>query len=118
SQPAWRLPLQFLTAFNLIYFLLFCALFPDGRFVPRWTRAVALVWVPFVLYEAFNDHPLGFRHEWLIPSLWLGGWGAGVAAQVHRYARVSGAVHRQQTKWVVLGVAAPVLALTVLVGVL
>ena len=42
--------------------------------------------------------------------IFLGSFGVGVGAQVYRYPRVSGPVQRQQTKWVVLGIAAPFLS--------
>jgi signal transduction histidine kinase len=117
SHPIWQTPVQMLTAFSVIAFLLFGLLFPDGRFTPRWTWIVALVWSPLVLYESISDQPYG-RDAWLVPLLWISGWGIAIFAQVYRYARVSGPVQRQQTKWVVFGVAAPVMAILVFVGLL
>ena len=113
SEPAWRVPYQVAFAANVIAFFLFGTLFPDGRFVPRWSRLLAVVWVPVILYEIVNDNddPLRFRHEWLVGPLWLGGWGAAVGAQIFRYVRVSGPIERQQTKWIVYGIAAPVVAM-------
>jgi hypothetical protein len=71
-------------------------LFPDGRFVPRWTRwlivsSIALVAAIFYLSLAY--------------------WGALMVvillstmyAQVYRYRRVSTPTGRQQTKWVLFG---------------
>ena len=45
------------------------------------------------------------RLPWFYVVL-LGGFGAGVVAQIYRYKRVSDRLQRQQTKWVVFGVAA------------
>ena len=43
--PAWETPTSFLHFLGAASFGLFLYLFPDGRFVPRWTRWVALVWI-------------------------------------------------------------------------
>jgi hypothetical protein len=43
---------------------------------------------------------------WLNVVVWLGALGTVVYAQVYRYRRVSSAVQRQQTKWVIFGIAA------------
>jgi hypothetical protein len=88
--------------------MLFFYLFPSGRFVPRWTRWFALCWVLFSgswLFTPFGPPswpPLLFNATILIL------WGSFVVAQVYRYARVSNAGQRQQTKWVVFGVAVAV----------
>jgi hypothetical protein len=43
---------------------------------------------------------------WVLSVIYLINGGSGVIAQIYRYARVSGPVQRQQTKWVVFGLAA------------
>jgi hypothetical protein len=43
---------------------------------------------------------------WLNLVVWAGALGVVVYAQVYRYRRVSNRVRRQQTWWVVLGIAA------------
>jgi signal transduction histidine kinase len=85
---------------------IFC-LFPNGRFVPHWTRFAAfasLVYIPLGFYlppaELFNlKKPLtalfGFGYFIFIII--------GVYAQVFRYRRVSTLPERQQTKWFVYG---------------
>ncbi|MDQ3927593.1 MAG: hypothetical protein M3328_00445 [Chloroflexota bacterium] len=88
--------------------MLFFYLFPSGHFVPRWTRWLALCWVLFSgswLFTTFGPPswpPLLFNAAILIL------WGSFVVAQVYRYVRVSNAGQRQQTKWVVFGVAVAV----------
>ncbi|HEX9134689.1 MAG TPA: hypothetical protein VF844_20560, partial [Ktedonobacteraceae bacterium] len=83
----------------------FFLLFPSGRFVPRWTRWGVLV---FALYEVWNvfftdqnfdqGSPLnGLSFAVLILGL--------VGLQVYRYRRISTFRERQQTKWVVFGLA-------------
>jgi hypothetical protein len=88
--------------------MLFFYLFPSGHFVPRWTRWLALCWVLFSgswLFTPFGPPswpPVLFNATILIL------WGSFVVAQVYRYTRVSNAAQRQQTKWVVFGVAVAV----------
>jgi signal transduction histidine kinase len=114
SHPEWWLPYQVMQAFVLIGFLYFCLLFPDGRFVPRWSRGVAFVWSLLVIGSVA---PLATNlTPWLSPLLLAVGWSAAALAQVYRYRRVSGPVERQQTKWVVFGIAGVVLTLLVFVA--
>jgi hypothetical protein len=79
-------------------FTLFFYLFPDGRFVPSWSRWLALVAVLANLYP--GTLPLEFQLAMLIGPLAF-----AIAAQVYRYLRVSTLSQRQQTKWVVGGMA-------------
>jgi hypothetical protein len=97
-----------LTYVGYMTWMLFFYLFPSGRFVPRWTRWLALCWVLFSGSWIFT--PFG-PPSW--PPLLFNGailvlWGSFPVAQLYRYARVSDATQRQQTKWVVFGVAVAV----------
>jgi hypothetical protein len=47
----WRCPDVLLQSVGTIAFGLFLYLFPDGRFVPRWTAPVALAWVLWQLSD-------------------------------------------------------------------
>jgi signal transduction histidine kinase len=91
--------------------------FPDGRFVPRWTRPVfilGLLWV--ILSILFPDEPFSpIRGTGLSLSLMLITLGTVLAAQIYRYKFVSTSVQRQQTKWVLFGFAAA-LGLIVVTG--
>jgi hypothetical protein len=90
---------------------LFLVTFPTGRFVPRWTWAVSLLWVvqffAFLLGEAL---PLDSDAQ---GALLLGiislTYGGTAIVLIYRYLRVFTLVQRQQTKWVVFGVATGVL---------
>jgi hypothetical protein len=101
--PVFWFPVNLLNYIGQVSFGVFFYLFPDGRFVPRWTRwlavAAALLFVPDVFFEdsslAAATDPLFFV---FIGSL--------VFAQVFRYRRVSTPMQRQQTKWVVFGISA------------
>jgi hypothetical protein len=95
-----------LTYVGYIAWMLFFYLFPSGHFVPRWTRWLALIYGVF-FFGLWNFTPFG-PFSWpppLFSAAVLAVWGSFPMAQIYRYARVSGPVERQQTKWVVFGVA-------------
>jgi hypothetical protein len=105
--PLWGNLAGFLTQLGLSSLFAFFFVFPDGRFVPRWSRWVVLLFVAVpVLYILF---PHSILAEPPMPAnllTFLGLWACCALAQVYRYRRVSGPVERQQTKWVVFGVTA------------
>jgi hypothetical protein len=86
----------------------FFLVFPSGRFVPRWSRwcvlaaaaGIAVVTVPAIA----RGQPAPDAAQPIGIGLLL----VGVGAQVYRYRRVSTLTQRQQTKWVVSGLAAGV----------
>jgi hypothetical protein len=84
---------------TLSFFLTF-SLFPDGRFVPRWTRWV----LPFALAWGIVNF-LPSLSSTLFATLfgdvtWAGGFSLLALAQIYRYRRVSNPRQRQQIKWV------------------
>ena len=84
-------------------------LFPNGRFVPRWTLWLALLVFLFAVGGSFFPaSPLNTQNlpNTLNIVLALGIFGTVVFAQVYRYIRVSTPIQRQQTKWVILGIIA------------
>ena len=104
----------------LLNSLMFCCLFillyifPDGRFVPRWTRWMAVVWVALQVPNYVLPDSFIAAANW--PPLLSGLVVVGLIctclfAQVYRYLRVSGPAERQQTKWVVFGFTATLLVL-------
>ncbi|MBI3243249.1 MAG: hypothetical protein HYZ49_13245 [Chloroflexi bacterium] len=79
--------------------------FPNGRPEPRWTR-----WIVIPLTAGFTLTSLAayFSPQWAGPNaaltiIWVT---LSLYAMVYRYFRVSNAVERQQTKWVLLGLSA------------
>lgn len=48
SQPAWWLPVLGVQIVGVICVVLFFLLFPGGRFVPRWTRWLAVAFIAFI----------------------------------------------------------------------
>jgi hypothetical protein len=109
SHPDLWLPIRFMIDLAIISFFVSFYLFPDGRFVPRWTRVLVVVLVVYqTLYALFDLLP-----HLLAGVLVLCQLGTLVFAQIYRYVRVSGPVERQQTKWVVFGLTA---AIAIFVG--
>ncbi len=104
----WYLAYKVIQDLVFIATPLFFVLFPDGRFVPGWTRPLAVGWIAFGLIKRLL--PFSAPPDELI----FLGFGLGALAQLYRYRRVSTAVQRQQTKWVVFGFA---LTIVVFVGV-
>lgn len=94
---------------------IFLSIFPDGRFVPGWTRITALLWVVVIVLST-----LPFLPPIFFLVLLFGIIIATLIAQIYRYRRVSTAVQRQQTKWVVFATATAIigfLALTQLANI-
>jgi hypothetical protein len=78
---------------------IFLILFPDGRFVPRWTRFLPLAWISITFIQEYatifhNPQASAISLFLLFPLAII-----SVASQVYRYLRASGPVERQQTKW-------------------
>jgi hypothetical protein len=82
----------------------FFCIFPDGRFVPRWSWLLIGLWIittipfnaPLNSPIAIENMPPAFFAALLLPT-----WGSGLFVQIYRYWRVSGPEQRQQTKWFV-----------------
>ena len=102
AHPTLRFPVHLLDYLGQVAFGTFFYVFPNGRFVPHWTRwlaiAVAVLYVPDIFFP-------GSSLDFLGGPGFIGFLISLVVAQVYRYLRVSGPVERQQTKWVVSGVA-------------
>jgi len=105
--PLIQAPATVLHMVGAACFTVFLFVFPDGQFVPRWTRWVALPWalvqVPNPLIPDSSD--LRAAYLQLTSPFFLVGICSAFFAQVYRYRRVSSGPQRQQTKWTVLGFA-------------
>jgi hypothetical protein len=101
-----------LRALGQVCILAFAYIFPDGRFVPAWTRRLLVVWAGLTLLWLLvpslplNTIHLGADGRMSLPAFvtLLAGLGSGGYAQLYRYRRVSTPVQRQQSKWIMLGV--------------
>jgi hypothetical protein len=106
--PRWALPVAVLGFLYRTTFVIFLYIFPDGRFVPRWTKFASACWIAIALLVVMPawvplsaerwPAPIGLPIELLL-------LGTVVYAQVFRYRHVSDLRQRRQTRWVVFGVA-------------
>lgn len=116
--PLAALLSRFVQTIGLQCALTFFFIFPDGRFVPRWTFALAFVWLG-VTWSAFLFPGVAwdFLEPWRISSesfaLLMLAWLTGLLAQVLRYRRAASPVQRQQTKWVLYSVGLAVVGYAV-----
>lgn len=96
--------------------MLFLFVLPDGRFVPRrsWLLAIPLliarwlIWGQVLLPKYFSVPRTGesfgaLRQPLVYFVIFLVFIVGGIAAQVHRYRKLSTAAQRQQIKWVLIG---------------
>jgi signal transduction histidine kinase len=108
AQPLWAWPTTLLRFIALASTVGLFYLFPDGRFVPRWARGLAIALL--MLIGAFVAAGAPFQTG--LP-VFLIALVTGAGFQIYRYRKVSGHIQRQQTKWVVLGIAGMVLPMLV-----
>ncbi len=105
--PVWRLPVDFVVAVGSGTIAILICVFPDGRFVPRWLRWIALAWAGWALMQVFI--PEADRLGELGPIQLVLGIVVGstvLSGLVYRYIRVSGPTQRQQTKWLLFVISA------------
>lgn len=119
--PALRLPLALQVVPNVIQVNglnlclgFFLVMFPDGRFVPRWSW---LIGCTLFLNGLFFQLPgplniLSWPFPLIIIELILA-YGSPIAMQVYRYRRASSPAQRQQTRWVIFGLTGALVLLMV-----
>lgn len=110
SPVPWERPLASLSVLNVVLLCLFLAVFPNGRFVPRWIGWILIpasvaAGVPLftTTLAALPGYVAGIENTLGIGLILL------IAAQLYRYRFVSTSVQRQQTKWVIAGIGVSVL---------
>ena len=105
SHTVWQLLALVVNALDWALLFLLFALFPTGRFVPRWARWLVVGWVAvgaaFVVSYLLTGE-LSFAAYALARLAVLAGVGG---TQVYRYRTVSSPRERAQTRWVVFGAA-------------
>ncbi len=106
-QPVTAVPPVFLGVLasvqylGVVTFILIGYLFPNGRFVPRWTLPLAAGALVIVGIQTFFLDVV-----WppvLAGANWVSAFSVLAFAQIYRYRKVSSREQRQQTKWFVLG---------------
>lgn len=108
---AW--PAAFISYVSNVSSMLVFAVFPDGRFVPRWTRYLfGLLIVSEWFYMVFNTlsttRGVVIRVAWLEVvdnAVWLSAFALIIGAQLFRYYRVSNPLQKVQTRLFVFGLA-------------
>jgi hypothetical protein len=119
SPSPWLIPNECLSFLFLALFILTFSLFPSGRFVPRWIRWILVVFlavnVPLTFFPTapFMPNSLTGQLGWLVT---VGELTTLALLQIYRYRRVSSPLQRQQTKWVVFGIAVPITVIVVVTG--
>jgi class 3 adenylate cyclase len=104
SDP-WSLPTRLAIKLALIAILMVLYTFPNGRFVPYWSRWVLVL---FACWTAASTvftavDPVVARGVWQLALVAF--ILSGLAAQAFRLRRVSSPTERRQTKWIFYGLA-------------
>ncbi len=101
SHSAWRVLAIVLYVLGSGVYLLVFSLFPDGRFVPRWTRWLLPCWVVAgMVYLFFRD--VSFAGQ-VYDLVWHAALVLIVVAQFYRYRSAYSPLQRQQGKWILFG---------------
>ena len=105
SSTVW-LPIYLLALIGTVALYIFYLLFPNGRFVPRWTRWAAVLFAAHeVFYWLFPKSIFNIARSFpLLDFAVLTTFACiAIGSQMYRYRYVSSPAEHQQTKWVVFG---------------
>ena len=104
------------TISGISFFVLFPCLaaflltFPNGRFNPRWSWLLILLWLgQFAFFMVSTTGIFADATYSLLVGVVIVTWGSTLSIQVYRYMRVYTYSERQQTKWLVFGLASGLL---------
>jgi hypothetical protein len=82
----------------------FLVTFPDGRFVPRWSWSLVVLWL---VLAGFNEVPGPYNiNSWpplLNAAVEVLIYGGTLGVLIYRYVRVFSSSQRQQAKWLLYG---------------
>ena len=107
----WQVPNACLTFLALALLILVFSLFPSGRWVPSFTRWILVVCLAGSVPWIFFLHAPFMRNtsvSLLSNLLSLTVLAILAVVQIYRYRHLSSPLQRQQTKWVVFGIAVPI----------
>ena len=83
----------------------FLLTFPNGRFAPRWSWLLILLWLgQLAFFLVASGGIFGDATISLLAVVLFLTWGSTLGMQVYRYVRVYTYSERQQTKWLIFGV--------------
>jgi signal transduction histidine kinase len=113
-EPRFAWGARLVDSASLTFWPLFCV-FPDGRFVPRWSRWLliphAIAALTLLVPSAFTE----VRHLEAIRAIWFLLYTVAIVGfQVYRYRRVADDTQRRQIRWVLAGLAAIAVSLPLL----
>jgi hypothetical protein len=111
---SWQVPAECLVFLAVALFVLVFLLFPTGQFVPSFTRWIAVVTLALLVLAFLGGNTPVTQNPFVRYFGYL--LSLGVVAtlalvQLYRYRRISSPLQRQQTKWVVFGLAVPCIVL-------
>jgi hypothetical protein len=118
SDGVWWVPIWILYVLATVM-LSFGYTFPDGRFIPGFTRwlALGLIAVSFLPIPFLGVGVVNHQWNWWLSPLYtlvrIAFYGSLALAVLYRYRRRSTSVQRQQIKWVVFAVTIVVVAASV-----
>ncbi len=106
APPGFRLPYFVIGIMSFGTVAVFLALFPDGNFVPKWMRWIALLGFLHALAwglfpDVYGDPSGPFRIIQLGVSVII--FGGSMVAQIWRYRNYATPTQKQQTKWFLYG---------------
>jgi signal transduction histidine kinase len=105
----WALAGRALEAGALCLAVVLIAVFPDGRFVPRWSVPAFAAFAGWQAVTVVVPPSNGGVLDVVGGVVYFVVLAAAVGGQVYRYRRVSDALQRRRTKWLVYGFAVSLL---------
>ena len=107
--PSTTYPLYVIFGYIVIPFIFaalgyFLVTFPDGRFVPRWSWSLVVLWmVQAIFYVIPGPFNIMFWPSLLMVALEVLIYGGTLGVLIYRYVRVFSYSQRQQAKWLLFG---------------
>jgi len=105
------------TIFTTVPTVILLCTFPNGRFVPHWTRwlMVGSILIVFAIFLRTDENWATFSSPYTqVTGIILGVMLIlAVVAQIYRYRKVSTLIEREQAKWVIVGLFAWVLYMAI-----
>jgi signal transduction histidine kinase len=112
AEPLWRPILGIWVTILLFIVFSFLCVFPIGRRIPRWVLALILAGAIWMVAQWLNPHfqpqKMPVLPGFLVPLSWFA---IGMFVQFYHY-RHSTPIQKQQTKWVLFGIAAMLIGTT------
>src|SRR5258708_7830698 len=99
SHTSWQWLAIVSNVFGHGVLFLFASLFPNGKFIPRWSGWIAVGWIIWSLLFYTFLHQVTFTYNLLAL---VSGLACALLAQIYRYSYVSSPTQRQQLTWLVL----------------